>query len=207
SDADACAPRAPCVTWGTLVKQFGADVYGKEVQDAATYSYMWMADQAGHIFVGVLVQCLALLAFKFLNFVLTDWLSLQLPQDLVSLVYAWGSVLLAAMVVSAWEASAYRNAVSDATGLFPLDRRLLRENAIVAAYYMILGVAIGGLFHIISNGWWQAGGPAPITSVGVAPIPRSLRPKSLRPKAALARLYPPAPVPRTGAAETAEGLR
>src|SRR5215813_2726934 len=122
SDADACAPRAPCVTWGTLVKQFGADVYGKVVQDAATYSYMWMADQAGHIFVGVLVQCLTLLALKFLRFVLTDWLSVPVPDDLASFVYAWGSVLLAATVVSLWEASAFRTAVSDATGLFPLDR-------------------------------------------------------------------------------------
>jgi hypothetical protein len=38
------------------LEQFKADVYGKEVQSAATYSYMWMADQMGHVCVGILVN-------------------------------------------------------------------------------------------------------------------------------------------------------
>ena len=188
-DADAWAPRAPSVTWNTLVKQFCADVYGKEVQDPATYSYMWIADQSGHIFIGVLVQCLASLAFKLLLFVLTAWLSLQVPEGVAYFVYAWGSVLLAAIVVSSWERSAYRSAVSDATGLFPLDRKLLRENATVAAYYMILGVAVGGLFHIIDNGWWQALGLAIVILLGFAPIPRWLRQKIIWQRASLPYLY------------------
>src|SRR5580692_12140583 len=49
-------PRSPQITYGELFKQFKADVYGKEVQSAATYSYMWMADQMGHVCVGILVN-------------------------------------------------------------------------------------------------------------------------------------------------------
>src|SRR5712675_2402732 len=49
-------PRPPHITYADLLKQFRADVYGKEVQSAATYSYMWMADQMGHVCVGILVN-------------------------------------------------------------------------------------------------------------------------------------------------------
>src|SRR5438105_2610333 len=35
--------------------QFRKDVFDKEVQSAATYSYLWLADQMGHIGVGILL--------------------------------------------------------------------------------------------------------------------------------------------------------
>ena len=49
-------PQSPHISYSELWKQFKADVYGKEVQSAATYSYMWMADQMGHVCVGILVN-------------------------------------------------------------------------------------------------------------------------------------------------------
>ena len=47
-------PSAPQLTLKNLRDQFWADVYGKEVQTTATYTYTWVADQFGHI-------CLALI--------------------------------------------------------------------------------------------------------------------------------------------------
>src|SRR6266567_3929047 len=49
-------PRSPHITYRELFQQFRADVYGKEVQSAATYSYMWMADQMGHVCLGIVVN-------------------------------------------------------------------------------------------------------------------------------------------------------
>jgi len=40
-------PSAPQLTLKNLRDQFWADVYGKEVQTTATYSYTWVADQFG----------------------------------------------------------------------------------------------------------------------------------------------------------------
>ena len=42
-------PTPPGVTTGFLLVQFWRDIFGKEVQSAATYSYLWMADQMGHV--------------------------------------------------------------------------------------------------------------------------------------------------------------
>ena len=127
-------PQPPLITPGLLLKQFWLDIYGKEVQSAATYSYLWMADQLGHVCIGIILD-FALVA-------------------LASLV--WGAGFLsegagfagAAAIVSAWEASAYRSDAREADGPFPLDRRLLRSNAVIAASYMGLGAALGWAFHL-----------------------------------------------------------
>ncbi len=42
-------PAPPRLSAGDLLAQFWLDIYGKEVQSAATYSYLWMADQMGHV--------------------------------------------------------------------------------------------------------------------------------------------------------------
>src|SRR6478752_693085 len=57
-------PSSPQITYGELLKQFKADVYGKEVQSAATYSYMWMADQMGHVCVGIIVNTIVTLGAR-----------------------------------------------------------------------------------------------------------------------------------------------
>ena len=59
-------PQSPHISYRQLWEQFKADVYGKEVQSAATYSYMWMADQMGHVCVGILVNQLLTVAARWL---------------------------------------------------------------------------------------------------------------------------------------------
>ena len=49
-------PSAPKLTSKDILHQFWADAYGKEVQTAATYSYTWLADQFGHVCIGIVVD-------------------------------------------------------------------------------------------------------------------------------------------------------
>ena len=58
---DPFGPTPPNLTLADLLKQFWADAYGKEVQTAATYSYTWLADQFGHLCLGILANVLATL--------------------------------------------------------------------------------------------------------------------------------------------------
>src|SRR6478752_9427403 len=118
-------PSSPHITYGELLKQFKADVYGKEVQSAATYSYMWMADQMGHVCVGILVNLITTFGARYV------WHLFGRQK------YAEGAGLLAAIaIVAAWEASTYFSSERSTTGLFPLGRKLLRDNAIIATLYM-----------------------------------------------------------------------
>ena len=50
--------------------------------------------------------------------------------------------------VGSWELSAYRSSVKKATGAFPLDRKLLRDNAWVATAYMVIGALLSFAFHL-----------------------------------------------------------
>ena len=56
---DSVGPTAPKINSKELLHQFWADAYGKEVQTAATYSYTWLADQFGHICIGIIVNFFA----------------------------------------------------------------------------------------------------------------------------------------------------
>ena len=60
----------------------------------------------------------------------------------------WPGLFLAMIGVSLWECSAYFSSVKQATGTFPLDKKLLRDNAVIAAIYMSLGALLGFAFHL-----------------------------------------------------------
>src|SRR6516225_12452756 len=49
-------PSKPNLSVKDILAQFWADAYGKEVQTAATYSYTWLADQFGHLCIGIVVD-------------------------------------------------------------------------------------------------------------------------------------------------------
>ncbi len=103
------------------MQQFWADAYGKEVQTAATYSYTWLADQFGHICIGILADFLATLVSS-LVIVGLGW---QSPLEYDTGI--WPGFALAVFGASLWEWNAYRSAIKQATGTFPLDTRWLRE--------------------------------------------------------------------------------
>jgi hypothetical protein len=121
------SPGAPRITLRCLLHQFWVDVFGKEVQTTATYSYTWIADQVGHICLGILISFALSAALFFLPSI---W-----PR-----VVAFG---VGAAAVSAWEVAAYYAAKGAVIGYFPLDTKTLRDNAVIAALYMIMGLGAG----------------------------------------------------------------
>ena len=166
-------PQSPHISYSELWKQFKADVYGKEVQSAATYSYMWMADQMGHVCVGILVNQIMTVAARWL-WELVGWHSFAELAGLIATI----------AVVAAWEASTFQTDEHNARGLFPLGRKLLRDNAIIATLYMALGAVVGFGFHI-GLPWSDVAVIIACTIIAIWLAPRWLRQKIIWQKAAL----------------------
>jgi hypothetical protein len=129
-----------------LWDQFWADVYGKEVQTTATYSYTWVADQFGHICLG-LIGNFAATALCGVVMTLLGWSS-EFHYD----TGKWPGLVIVSVGAAVWEWFAYSKSADEATKLFPLDKALLLANAQVVAAYMILGGVLGFAFHFISCG-------------------------------------------------------
>jgi hypothetical protein len=172
-------PTPPSITLWTIIRQFWADVYGKEVQSSNTYSYTWVADQAGHLFIGTVLVNLA-------QYVLA-WFGVS--QGL-SLAFGLG---LAVAGVATWEYSAYSSGVRAASNIFPLDKGLLAGNAVIATAYMTMGAIAGYGFHLQEP--WNLYIFSAITLLAIACAPWWLRQKIIWQKAGLPYLFRLADVP------------
>jgi hypothetical protein len=143
-------PAAPDITPAILAQQAWRDLHGKEVQCAATYSYLWLADQVGHVGLGMLVS----IALIELGDALVSWPALAHligfpPHD--AFMRGWAHVAgfaVAAAGVCYWEVAAYRKAASESGGRFPVDTKLLFSNAVIAATYMVIGAMAGWAFRL-----------------------------------------------------------
>jgi hypothetical protein len=169
SPAKSAGPTAPKLSVKDILAQFWADVYGKEVQTAATYSYTWLADQFGHLCIGIVVD-FAATAVAGLLMVWLGWAP-KFEYD----TGIWPGLIFTIAVVVFWEWRAYQSSVEQATGAFPLDSKLLRDNAIIAATYMALGAILGFAFHLPLT-------PALLVSAGAVIIAIVLAPPWLRQK-------------------------
>jgi hypothetical protein len=150
-------PAPPAITNKDIWAQFKIDIAGKEVQTAETYSHSWIANQFGHVCLGIILGAILAVAAGdgistvFAWFRLPFRLNLPFPWDVVT-----GSVI-AAIVFCLWEWRAYKSAMKNANGQFPPDRKLLRDNAVTAAAYMVLGVLIAAVyrcFGLTSGNWF-----------------------------------------------------
>ncbi|HEY7285375.1 MAG TPA: hypothetical protein VH497_08025 [Vicinamibacterales bacterium] len=151
TDVVTAPPQPPQVTNRAIWAQFSTDIRGKEVQTAETYSHSWVANQFGHVCLGIILASALTLVLGSGVSTVFSWLRLPFswhvpsPWDNI-----WGCVLVS-IGVSAWEWRAYSTEVREATGHhFPVGRRLLRDNAVVAAAYMILGVAIAFIYRFFA---------------------------------------------------------
>ena len=170
-------PSTPRITTKDLLHQFRVDVYGKEVQTTAPYSYTWMADQVGHVCLGILI-----------SFALTLAASYALP--LIGIEASWGALaglLIGSIAVSLYELRTYLSSVKEATDRFPLDRTSLRDNAVIAAAYMIIGVCVGFAFQ--QSAPWAVIGLIALIVLAIALAPPWLRQKIIWQKAALPYLF------------------
>jgi hypothetical protein len=199
---DDYAPRAPALTYWMLWKQALRDAQGKEVHDAITYSYVWLADQTGHIFQGFVANFVSgLLICRLL-----PWL-LQPVVAVPAWLCAWLAPILAVLVVVGWEVRAYRNAVDGATGEFPLGRKLLRDNAAVAAFYMVLGVVLAAVIGAVDI-WMQLAAVAVALVLGLLLTPPFwVRQKMIWQKGSLPYLFRLADLQRTLGMDKARALQ
>jgi hypothetical protein len=134
-------PQRPVITKRDILAQVNVDIRGKEVQTAETYSHSWIANQFGHVCIGIVLTIVSALAVGPGWSLVVDWLGLPSSWKVA---FPWDSVggaVLATGGIAWWEWKAYRHEVKESIGRFPLDRKLLRDNAITAAAYMVLGVA------------------------------------------------------------------
>ncbi len=191
--ASTVAPRAggptrPTVTTKQIWTQFKIDIKGKEVHTAETSSHSWVANQFGHVCLGILLASGLGLVLR-----LPYFGGLTFPWD-----YVVGA-LLATIGVALWEWHAYRCEVKSANTKFLLDRKLLRDNAVIAAAYMVLGVATAFLFRYfaftdaewlgIPIEWWGAAFFLGLVLIGVRLAVPWLRQKITWQKAALPYLF------------------
>jgi hypothetical protein len=183
-------PRAPKITVGDLLWQFKQDVYGKEVQTTSTYSYTWMADQVGHICLGIVIG-FALTAISYL-------IGSKAPQ--------WALFLIGSILVSLYELRTYLSSVRDATGRFRLDDKCLRDNALIAAVYMIIGVGASFVFQEFS-GWWVIISVLALIVLAVILAPPWLRQKIIWQKAGLPYLFRLADAKPSISVESAKDLQ
>ena len=131
-------PSAPDISVADVARQFKLDIYDKEVQSAATYSYLWIADQVGHMGLAVVLQFFGHDIHQFLS----HWIDLSwISANLFGL-------LLVFIATAYWEYSSYNHMLKQTTGLFPVNKRGLAANAIAATGYMWGGAVIGYGFHL-----------------------------------------------------------
>jgi hypothetical protein len=175
-------PSPPDLTIKDLLRQLRADANGKEVQTAATYSHTWLANQFGHMCIGILAEFLATCIARW---TINGYRAFEHGGGLSGILsaaleppYTAGrpsGLVIAIVGATLWEARAYRNSVKEATGTFPLDKKLLRANALIAASYMALGAVLGFGFHLEAI-------PALLVSLAVAIFAIVLAPPWLRQK-------------------------
>lgn len=136
-------PTPPDIPTRFLPVQFWRDIFGKEVQSAATYSYLWMADQMGHVAIGILLQ----FVLAYLLLVGGGAVGITFVSDYAG----WIAVVGITGIVGFWEFRAFSVSKAKAattSGFFPLDQELLKKNALIATGYMVFGVIVGfGLYE------------------------------------------------------------
>lgn len=150
-------PTAPEVPLSAILWQIKKDVLSKEVQTSPTYSYQWLADQAGHVAAGMLA-------------VLMFWWVLG-RSDLGAII----GFAVAAFGILLVELNDIRQAFAKLDKLFDgtRDRIDLLLNASVAAWYVIAGAFIA-VSATLGWSWWLF---APFLMAVLVPIPYWLRQK------------------------------
>ncbi len=206
-------PRPPVITRSDLVKQFWIDVQGKEVQSAETTSHSWMANQLAHIGIGMVFGSVAPLLARWLYPCIVGTKLSPSGENIVGCG-------LAALLVILWEVRAYWMTKKQASdGPIPIDLKLLYDNAVVAASYMVLGVALAFVYRqfllAAPGATWWFGWPAMcwawilfavLVAIGIGLAIPWLRQKIIWQKAALPYLFRLANARRTMDADAAAEL-
>jgi hypothetical protein len=142
-------PDADPLGWRRIITQVGHDLYGtKDVQDAITASYVWLADQIGHLSLGLLPT---LLLGWFWRLLCQCW-------GLSDRWFIVGCVAIALGFFVVWvvkEKQDYDDTFKRAIKRFPFDSSDIKWNIKTALLYF----GIGGLLALASfiGLWWLIG--------------------------------------------------
>lgn len=123
-------PQPPDIKPADIFQQIKVDLLDKEVQSAATYSYLWLADQMGHIGIGLLIAAVAAAFVSVFGS----------PADAWHWVIAAASLAAIPVGKEVWD---FRKFNAGANSYFAVDRLLLIANAGTATLYMLAGILIG----------------------------------------------------------------
>jgi len=163
-------PTAPDIGLGDVLHQVKRDLLAKEVQTSPTYSYQWMADQAGHIGLGLLIVLCTWWARQFADPGQWSWIPIvgaflgslcaQIGQLIDSIAVkvgissaalsdlpVWIGFAIAVVSISLlelydyWQASKKLETLFDATR----DRTDLRQNVGAAIGYVSFGAVVAVL--------------------------------------------------------------
>ena len=142
-------PDADPLGWRRIITQVGHDLYGtKDVQDAITASYVWLADQIGHLSLGLLPT---LLLGWFWRLLCQCW-------GLSDRWFIVGCVAIALGFFVVWvvkEKQDYDDTFKRAIKRFPFNSSDIKWNIKTALLYF----GIGGLLALASfiGLWWLIG--------------------------------------------------
>lgn len=148
------------------------DLFGtKDVQNAITASYVWMADQIGHVTLGLIPTLL----LCWLWTAVWPWLCAVLGHDCAGAgcgrpddwLYVLGFVAAPILVMFYWltkELQDYRDSRSAYGGVFPFDAADLRWNVKTALAYFGVGATLAAVafagFGLVVIGFFVWIGPA-----------------------------------------------
>jgi hypothetical protein len=133
---------APPLGVRRVVTQVAHDLYGtKDVQDVITASYVWMADQIGHLFLGLVPT------------LLLAWLASGIaPRGWFRETF---TIVLAVLMFSYWvykEVTDFHDTQARAGTIFPFDSSDIWWNVKTALLYF----GMGGVWAVtaFTPGWW-----------------------------------------------------
>lgn len=116
------------ITIQDVINQIWLDVSGKETQEAATYSYYWLAGQVAHTGLLIAGHILLYNILSLLN---------SFPYNVNN-----SSALILIVLVAFWEIKSVIRVMKQETK-FPSNKNEIKKNAFIAAFYMWIGVGIG----------------------------------------------------------------
>lgn len=137
---------APPLGIRRIATQACHDLFGtKDVQDAITATYVWMADQLGHLTLGFVPTILLCWAAS----LIWGWIGWRPESIWLRGIF----IILAALVVGVWatkERSDLNDTTGRTTGVFPPDSGDIEWNVKTALLYFGIGASLGlGAFL-----WW-----------------------------------------------------
>jgi hypothetical protein len=170
-DLSKWTPTPVKITVCNLLWQVKADLWAKEVQTSPTYSYQWMADQMGHLAIGLLFTLVGV------------WV---LPATWPGVLIGAGIALVFAVVKELRDWIAEGGKIKAPRFNAGQNQSDIRNNALIASYYMVGGAVLG----LAALSGWAAWISIPIAVVLiVAPAAYWLRQKLRFQQAALPYLY------------------